>query len=79
MGVDCALMFTSEEELGGVSFHVELIIGGDNFEAIINDILVEDGGAGFFVSIAESAKPWVYSWHWATRCQCACFFMVLIF
>ena len=66
--MDCAAAAVSEKEFRGVSIHVKLIVGGDDLEAIINDILVEYGGASFFVGIVEPAKPWVYSQHWAPRC-----------
>ena len=67
-GVDRASTPVSEKELRGVSIHVELIVGGDDFEPVINDVLMEDRGASFFIHIAELAKSWVYSWHWAARC-----------
>jgi hypothetical protein len=66
--VDSASPSLGEEELRGVSIHVELIVGGDDFEPVIDDVLMEDRGASFFIHIAELAKSWVYSWHWAARC-----------
>jgi len=63
VGVDHASTAVGEEELGGVSIHVELVIGGNDFKAVVNDVLAEDGGAGFLISITEPPKPWVYSWH----------------
>ena len=77
--MDCALASTSEEELGGVSIYVELIVRGNDFEAVINDILAEDGGASFLVSVMEPAKSWVDAQHQATRCWHVCLFMILIF
>jgi hypothetical protein len=77
--VDRASSTTGEKELRGVGVHVELVIGGDNFEPVVDDILTEDGGAGFLIGVAEPAKSWVYTWRWATRCRRACFFMVFVF
>jgi hypothetical protein len=79
VGVDRAPLAMGEEELGGVSIHVKLIIGGNDLESIVNDILAEDGGAGLFIGVAEPAESWVDTWHWATRCRRACLFTVLIF
>ena len=59
--MDGASLSTGEEEFRGVSVKIELVVGGNDFKAVFNDILSEYGGAGFFVSIAELAKPWVYS------------------
>ena len=59
VGVDRAASTTGEEELGGVSVHVELVIGGDDSEAVINDILMEDEGSHFFIGIAEPTESWV--------------------
>ena len=77
--MDCASASTSEEELRGVSIYVELIVRGDDFEAVINDILAEDGGASFLVSVTEPAESWVDAQHQATRCWRVCLFMILIF
>jgi hypothetical protein len=77
--VDGTSASTGEEELGGVSIHVELIVGGNNFEPVVNDVLTEDGGSGLFVGIAEPTKSRVDTWHWAARCWGLGFFAVLIF
>jgi hypothetical protein len=58
--VDHASTSTCEEKLGGVSVHIELVVGGNNFEAIINDVLAEYRGPSFFVGIAEPTKSQVY-------------------
>jgi hypothetical protein len=68
-----------EKELRGVSVHIELIVGGNNFESVVNDVLAEDGGSSFFVGIAEPTESGVDAWHRAARCWGFCFFMVLIF
>ena len=78
-GVDRASTAMSEKELRGVSIHVELIVGGDDFESVVDDILVEDGGPGLFIGVAEPTGSRVDTWHWAARCWGLCFFMVLIF
>jgi hypothetical protein len=61
--VDGASLSTGEKKLGGVSVHIKLVIRGDDFEAVINDILAEDGGSGLFVGIAEPTKSRVDAWH----------------
>jgi hypothetical protein len=70
---------TSEEELGGIGVHVELVIGGNDLEAIVNDVLMEDGGASFLVGIVEPTEPGVDAWHWAARCWGLGLFVVLVF
>jgi hypothetical protein len=77
--MDHASMPVSEKELGGVSIHVELIVGGDDFESIVNDVLAEYGGSGLFIGVVEPTKSRVDAWHRAARCWGACFFAVLIF
>ena len=77
--MDHAAPAASEEELGGVSIHVELVIGGNDFKSVINDVLVEDGGSGFFIGIVEPTESWVDARHWATGCRRACLFIVLVF
>jgi hypothetical protein len=68
-----------EEQLGGVSIHVKLIVRGDDLESVVDDVLVEDRGPGLFIGIVEPTKSGVDAWHWATQCWCACLFAVLIF
>jgi hypothetical protein len=77
--VDRASTAAGEEELGGVSIHVELVIGGNDFEAVVNDVLAEDGGPGFFISVAEPPESRVDAWHWAARCWGLGLFAVLVF
>ena len=66
--MDGAPLSTGEKELGGVSIHVELIVGGNDFKSVIDDILAKDGGPGLFIGIAEPTKSRVDTWHWAARC-----------
>jgi len=66
--VDCASTAAGEEELRGVSVHIDLVIWGDDFESVVDDVLAEYGGPGLFVGIAESTKSRVDAWHWAARC-----------
>jgi len=77
--VDRASTAVGEEELRGVSIHVELVIRGDNFESVVNDVLVEDGGSGLFVGIAEPTESRVDARHWAARCWGLGLFAVLVF
>jgi len=77
--VDGASPSTGEEEFGGVSIHVKLVIGGNDFKSIINDILVEYRGPSFFVGIAEPTKSQVYSWHRATGSRCYVLTLPLLF
>jgi hypothetical protein len=77
--VDRASMAASEEELGGVSIHVELIVGGDDLESVVDDILTEDRGPGLFIGVAEPTESGVDTWHWATRCRGLGLFTVLVF
>jgi hypothetical protein len=77
--VDCASTAVDEEELRGVGVHVELVVWGDNFKSIIDDVLAEDGGPGLFVGVVELTKPRVDAWHRAARCRRVCFFLVLVF
>jgi hypothetical protein len=41
--MDGASPSVGEEELGRVSIHIELVVWGDDFKAVVNDVLVEDG------------------------------------
>ena len=68
-----------EKELRGVSVHIELIVGGNNFESVVNDVLAEDGGSSFFVGIAEPTESGVDTWHRAARCRGLGLFTVLVF
>jgi hypothetical protein len=42
--VDSASVSVGEEELRGVSVHVELVVGGNDFKSVVNDVLAEDWG-----------------------------------
>jgi hypothetical protein len=77
--MDGALLSVGEEKLRGVSIHIKLIVGGNDFEAVINDILVENGGPSLFIGIAEPAESQVVTWHWATRCWGMYFLAIFIF
>jgi hypothetical protein len=61
-GMDRASTAASKEELGGVGVHVELIVRGDYFESVVDDILAENGGPGLFVGITEPTEPGVDAW-----------------
>ena len=77
--VDRVLTAAGEEELGGVSIHVELVVGGDDFKSVIYDVLAEDGGSGLFVGVAEPTESGVDAGHWAARCWGLGLFAVLVF
>jgi hypothetical protein len=70
---------TSEEELGGVSIYVKLIVWGNDFKAVIDDVLVENGGSGLFVGIVGPTKSQIYSWHRAAWSRGMCLIVVLAF
>jgi hypothetical protein len=72
-------MAVGEEELGGVSIHVELIVGGDDLESVVVDVFTEDRGPGLFVGVAEPSDSGVDAWHRATRCWGLGLFAVLVF
>jgi hypothetical protein len=55
--VDRAALATSEKELGGVSVHIELVIGGDNFESIVNDVLAEKGDLVSSFALRNQLNP----------------------
>ena len=77
--MDGASPSVGEEEFEGVGIHIELVVWGDDFESIVDDVLAEDGGPSFFIGVAEPAESRVNAWHWAARCWCAHLFTVLIF
>ena len=72
-------MSTCEEELRGVSIHIELVVGGNDLEAVINDILTENGGPSFFVGVVEPTDPWVYPRHGSSRGRGVHLLMFFIF
>ena len=55
--MDHASMPVSEKELGGVSIHVELIVGGDDFESIVNDVLAEKGDLVSSFALRNQLNP----------------------
>jgi len=77
--VDGALLPTGEKKFRGVGIYVKLIVGGNDFESVVDDVLMEDGGPGLFVGVAEPTKSRVDAWHWAARCWGLCLLAVLIF
>jgi hypothetical protein len=65
MQVDGAPSSACEEELRGVSIQIELVVGGNDFESVVDDVLTEDGRPGLLVGIAVPAMSWVHPWHGA--------------
>jgi hypothetical protein len=55
--VDGTLVSVSEKELGGVSVHVELIIGGDDFETVVNDVLKKMGDPVSLLALWNQLNP----------------------
>jgi hypothetical protein len=77
--VDSASSSTGEEELRGVGVQVELVVGGYDFKAVLDNVLAEDGGSSFFIGIAEPMCPWVYTGHGSSRGRGEHFFTFLVF
>ena len=77
--MDRASTAVGKEELGGVSVHIKLVVGGDDLEPIVDDVLAEDGGSGLFVGVAEPTESGVDTGHWAAGCWGLSLFAVLVF
>ena len=71
-------MAIGEEEFGGVRVHVELEVGGNDFEVAVNKVFGKDGVAGLIVKVAAPSHTWVYSWQRAVGGRGAVFFTVFM-